>query len=58
MTHGSPGPLYDRLVDLAGTPDDNALVATDLIIIAQLAANRITAADFAPITRRPGGVSR
>jgi hypothetical protein len=50
------GLLQDRLIVLAGTPDDNPLVGTDLIIIARLAVNRVSAVDHASVTsRRQGG---
>jgi hypothetical protein len=43
--------LQERLVTLAGTPDDDPAVAAGLIIIAQLAADRITAVSYASVTR-------
>jgi hypothetical protein len=48
------GPLRDRLIVLAGTPDDAATVATDLIVIAQLATNRLSAVSYASVTRSQG----
>jgi hypothetical protein len=53
---GEEGLLRDRLVTLAGTPDDSARVGSDLIIVAQLAANRVTAIDFASVTSKIAGV--
>ncbi|GAA2885199.1 transcriptional regulator [Actinoplanes cyaneus] len=46
------GVLMDRLVGLAGTPDDCATIETDLIVVAQVAATRIPAADSASVTGR------
>jgi hypothetical protein len=51
MTAGLSGGLRDRLITLAGTPDDEDTVATDLIIIAQLTADRIAAVSYASVTR-------
>lgn len=49
-TTGRRGRLRDRLVTLAGTPDDSATVATDLIIIAQLAADLTGEVNYASVT--------
>jgi GAF domain/ANTAR domain len=50
------GSLGEHLVTLAGTPDDDPAVPADLIIIAQLATDRIVAVSYASITRyQPGG---
>src|SRR4051794_32390786 len=49
------GLLQDRLVSLAGTPDDSGRIPTDLIVIAQLAARLITPVDHASVTARSGG---
>jgi hypothetical protein len=49
------GLLQDRLLALAGTPDDSFRVGTDLIVVAQLAANLITAVDCASVTSRHEG---
>jgi hypothetical protein len=46
------GLLQDRLMALAGMPDDSAQVATELIVVAQLAANLIAPADHASVTSR------
>ncbi len=50
----APGGLHKHLVTLAGTPDDDPAVAADLIVITQLAADRITAVDYASVTRFQG----
>jgi len=51
-----PGrPLHDRLVALAGTPDDDSRIAADLIVVAQLAASRIDAVTYASVTSRYEG---
>jgi hypothetical protein len=47
--------LQDRLISLAGTPDDSSRIETDLIVIAQLAADRIAAVRYASITSRYEG---
>jgi hypothetical protein len=44
------GLLQDRLLALAGTPDDSSRVGTDLIVVAQLAAKLITAVDCVSVT--------
>jgi hypothetical protein len=49
------GLLQDRLVRLAGTPDDSSRIGTDLIVVAQLAASLIDAIDHASVTARSGG---
>jgi hypothetical protein len=49
------GPLQDRLLALAGTPDDSFRIGTDLIVVAELAANLITAVDCASVTSRHEG---
>ena len=46
----SGGRLCDRLITLAATPDDASTVATDLIVIAQLAADLLGAVSYASIT--------
>jgi len=46
----SAGQLRDRLITLAATPDDDSTIATDLIVIAQLAADRLGAVSFASVT--------
>ncbi len=46
------GLLQDRLVRLAGTPDDSSRIGTDLIVVVQLAASLIDAIDHASITAR------
>jgi hypothetical protein len=51
FTTGSPRQLRDRLIGLAGTPDDSPTVATDLIIVTQLVADRLGAVRYASITR-------
>jgi hypothetical protein len=52
MTFGRFCPLRDRLIALAGTPDDGDTVAADLIVIAQLAADRVAAVSYASVTSR------
>ncbi|MEV6494864.1 GAF domain-containing protein [Actinoplanes sp. NPDC051633] len=49
------GLLEDRLLTLAGTPDDSFRIGTDLIVVAELAANLITAVDCASVTSRHEG---
>jgi hypothetical protein len=49
---GSSRSLHDELVGLAGTPDDDSRVGAHLTAIAQLAADRIGAVDYASITSR------
>jgi hypothetical protein len=44
------GLLQDRLLVLAGTPDDSSRIGTDLMIVAQLAAKLIPAVDCASVT--------
>jgi hypothetical protein len=46
------GPLQQQLIGLAGTPDDSVQVGADLVVIAQLAAERIAAVDYASVTSR------
>jgi hypothetical protein len=46
------GLLQQQLIRLAGTPDDSARVGADLVVIAQLAADRIAAVDYASVTSR------
>jgi len=43
-------PLHDRLVTLAGTPDDDPGIGADLTAIAQLAADRVAAVEYASMT--------
>jgi hypothetical protein len=48
--------LRERLVDLAGTPDDSPAVRTGLAVIAQLTADWISAVSYASVTTLgPGG---
>lgn len=47
--------LHDRLVALAGIPDDNSQVPADLGVITQLAAGRIEAVAYASLTSRRDG---
>jgi hypothetical protein len=47
--------LPDRLIGLAGTPDDSSAVGAHLIVITQLAAARIPAVRYASITSRYEG---
>jgi hypothetical protein len=49
------GPLRDRLVTLAATPDDHSSIEDDLITIAQLSAQLIAAASYASVTARREG---
>ncbi|HLL65116.1 MAG TPA: GAF and ANTAR domain-containing protein [Micromonosporaceae bacterium] len=44
------GPLVDSLVTLAGTPDETDAIDTQLVRIAQLAANLVPAVSYASIT--------
>ncbi len=56
MSSSSAIDLRHRLVDLAGKPDDSPTVPADLGIIAQLAADWITAVSYASVTSVvPGG---
>jgi hypothetical protein len=50
-TTGPHDRLRDRLITLAGTPDDSAAVATDLITIAQLAADLLSDVSYASISK-------
>jgi hypothetical protein len=49
------GLLRQQLVGLAGTPDDSAHVGPDLVVITQLAADRIAAVEYASVTSRYEG---
>jgi hypothetical protein len=49
------GLLRERLIGLAGTPDDSSRVGADLVLIARLAADRIAAVDYASVTSRYQG---
>jgi hypothetical protein len=55
MTAQQIGLLQQQLIGLAGTPDDSAQVAGDLVVITQLAADRIAAVDYASVTSRYEG---
>jgi hypothetical protein len=44
------GPLAQSLIALAGIPDDASTVDEQLVLIAQLAADRIAAVDYASVT--------
>lgn len=46
------GLLADRMIALAGTPDDSAQVSTDFLIIAKLAAAEIAGVEAASVTSR------
>ena len=48
-------PLAGTLIALAETPDDVPAVDAHLETLARLAADRVTAAEYAAVTRRPGG---
>src|SRR5215212_3921596 len=45
-----PGPLTRSLIVLAGIPDDASNVDQQLVLIAQLAADRVAAVDYASVT--------
>lgn len=49
------GLLQDRLIGLAGTPDDSSEIGTDLVELAQLAVDRVAAIDHASVTTRLQG---
>jgi hypothetical protein len=49
------GLLQDRLLTLAGTPDDSLRIETDLMVVVQLAAKLIPAIDCASVTSRHEG---
>ncbi|MEU4242524.1 GAF and ANTAR domain-containing protein [Actinoplanes sp. NPDC026619] len=49
------GLLQERLIVLAGTPDDSSLIGDDLVLIARLVADRIAAVDYASVTSRYEG---
>jgi hypothetical protein len=49
------GLLQDRLMRLAGTPDDSSRIGTDLIVVAQLAAGLVAPVEYASVTSRSGG---
>jgi GAF domain-containing protein len=46
------GLLQDRLIGLAGTPDDSSRIDTDLIVVGQLAAWLVAPVEYASVTRR------
>jgi hypothetical protein len=46
----SDRPLHDRVITLAGRPDDDSRIAADLVDIAALTAGRVTAVDYASVT--------
>jgi hypothetical protein len=46
------GLLQDRLIWLAGTPDDSSRIGAELLVIAQLAAVRIAGVEYTSITSR------
>jgi hypothetical protein len=47
-------PLRDRLIALAGPPEDSSRTSTDLIVVAQLAARLVTPVECASVTCRSG----
>jgi hypothetical protein len=49
------GLLQQQLIGLAGTPDDNAQVGADLVVITQLAVERIAEVEYASVTSRYEG---
>ena len=56
LGHARPtGLLQGRLPALAGTPDGDLRIETDLIVVAQLAAKLITGVDCASVTSRHEG---
>jgi hypothetical protein len=55
MRAPSDRPLRERLVGLAGRADDNSHIAGDLVEIARLSADRITAVSYASVTSRYEG---
>jgi hypothetical protein len=52
---GPTGHLRDRLMALAGTPDDCSEIGTDLIVVTQVAASLIARIDHVSVTRGYGG---
>jgi hypothetical protein len=48
---GPTGHLRDRLMALAGTPDDCSEIGTDLIVVTQVAASLIARIDHVSVTR-------
>ena len=44
------GPLADVIIALAGTPDDASSIDVQVKALAQLAADRLAAADYASVT--------
>jgi hypothetical protein len=46
------GRLRDCLISLAGTPDDDSAIDSDLVAIAQLADDRLSAVSYASVTSR------
>ena len=50
----TPGPLTTSLITLAGTPEHTPSVASQLVTIARLAAERVDAATYASITALHG----
>jgi hypothetical protein len=49
------GPLRERITSLAGRADDNAHIATDLVNIAILSADRVAVVSYASVTSRYEG---
>jgi hypothetical protein len=49
------GLLQQKLIGLAGTPDDSAQIGADLVAITQLAADRMAAVEYASVTGRYEG---
>jgi hypothetical protein len=49
------GPLRERIITLAGRADDNSHIATDLVDIATLSADRIAGVSYASVTSRYEG---
>jgi hypothetical protein len=55
MAAQQTGLLQQQLIRLAGTPDDSAQVGPDLVVITQLATDRIAAVEYASMTSRYEG---
>lgn len=52
------GLLQNRLMRLAGTPDDSSRISTDLMDVAQLAARLVMPVEYASVTSRYDGAYR
>jgi GAF domain len=49
------GQLQNALIDVAGTPDDSSRIGADLVLIARLVADQVSAVEYASVTSRHEG---